>query len=404
MRMPPQGKDHAAGEARALAVNLRRLATFNALQMALFPVAILTLYQRQTIGLDMQEILLIQGIFGLSMVVLEFPSGYIADRIGYRRTLLIASAVAFAGWCLYLVADSFTGLLLAEIVLGISMALISGCDSALLYESLLEMGEEDSFTRWTGRVRFAGQATEGTAALVAGVLFTISPILPFLLQLPVWAANFVVCLGLREPARHVPPEPNHLRRMLAITRTALWERADLRSVIALTVTLGLTSFLLVWIVPLYAIEAGLPAAWIGPMWTVANYVVAITALASDRLDRRIGTANLTLLGLLLVAIGYTGLASVTAWWGFAFYFFLTAIRGLVAPALKHREQRLLPSGDRAGFLSLGSLLFRLSFFALGPAVGWWIDQAGFHQAIGGTGAFLFVLTALAWWKARSALR
>lgn len=403
--MAGNGQSGSRGDAtRSLAVNLRRLTAFNALQMALFPVAIITLYQRERIGLDMQDILLIQGIFGLSMVILEFPSGYIADRIGYRRTLLTASGISFLGWCLYLVADDFTGLLLAEVVLGISMALISGCDSALLYESLLELGEEDSFTRWTGRVKFAGQAAEGTAALAAGVLFTVAPTLPFLLQLPVWAANFFVCLGLREPARHVPPEPNHLRHMLAITRTALWERADLRSIIGFTVALSLSSFLVVWLVPLYAIEAGLPAAWIGPMWSVANYVVALTALASDRLDRSIGTARLALLGIPLVAIGYFGLASVTAWWGFVFYFFLTAIRGLIGPALNHREQRLLPSADRAGFLSLRSLLFRLSFFVLGPAVGAWIDRAGFHEAIGGTGAFLLALTGLTWWKARTALR
>lgn len=388
---------------RELAANLPRLAAWNALQMALFPVAIITLYQEEKIGLDMGDILLLQGIFGLAMVLLEFPSGYIADRIGYRNSLLAASVFSILGWTVYLFAESFAGLLAAELVLGISMALISGCDSALLYETLVETDQEHEFTRWTGRIRFFGQSAEGTAALFAGVLYMISPKLPFLLQLPVWAANAAVAWGLQEPARHIATEKNHLRHMMAITRSALVQRADLRAIIALTVTLGLTSFIPVWIIPLYALDAGLAVGWIGPMWAAANYVVALTALASDHLDRRLGTANLALLGIFLVVIGYAGLAGITAWWGFVFYFALTAIRGLVGPALLHREQRLIPSADRAAFLSLRSLIFRLSFLILGPVIGVAIDEGGFHATLSATGVFLVCACALAWWKARPAL-
>ena len=40
-----------------LSKNLPRLAGFNALQMTLFPVAIITLYQSRELGLDMTEIM-----------------------------------------------------------------------------------------------------------------------------------------------------------------------------------------------------------------------------------------------------------------------------------------------------------------------------------------------------------
>lgn len=387
-----------------LARNPPRLAAYNGLQMMLFPVAIVTLYQREEIGLDMTGILLLQAFFGLAMAILEFPSGYLADRIGYRRTLILASAISVLGWTLYMLADDFVSLLVAEVVLGFSLALISGCDSALLYESLVETGQEREFTRWTGRVRFVGQGSEGTAALFAGVLFAISPQLPFLLQIPVWIANLFVAVGLSEPARHVPAEKNHFQHMVKIARGALIERPELRAIIALTVILGLSSFALVWVVPLYAVEAGLPVAWIGPMWTAANYVVAASALASDRLDKRLGTSNLVLLGIFLVAFGYAGLASVHAWWGFGFYFAVAAIRGLVAPALLHREQRLIPTADRASFLSLRSLIFRLSFLVLGPVVGVGIDEFGNHPALAVTGTLLVVSCLAAWWQARPALR
>ena len=244
-----------------LSGNLPRLAGFNALQMTLFPVAIITLYQNRELGLDMSEILLLQGIFGLAMVLAEFPSGYIADRIGYRRTLMVAAGLGVSGWSAYLVASDFTGILVAELILGLAMALISGCDSALLYESLIAMRQESAFTKWMGRIRFAGQGAEGTAALAAGVLYTLSPTLPFLLQIPVWIAAFGVAFSLTEPARSAQPRAEHGERIRKITREALIENRGLRAIIFLIIVLGLCSFIPVWIIPLYAEAAGVPAAW-----------------------------------------------------------------------------------------------------------------------------------------------
>ena len=138
--------------------------------MSLFPMAILTVYFRQDIGMSLSEIMLLQGAFGLAMALFEFPSGYLADRIGYRRTLMIAAVLNAAGWSIYVRADTIPHILIAEIVLGIGISLISGTDSALLYESLEETGQEGEFGRWNGKVRFFGQFGEGTAAIVAGFL------------------------------------------------------------------------------------------------------------------------------------------------------------------------------------------------------------------------------------------
>ena len=384
-----------------LSKNLPRLAGFNALQMTLFPVAIITLYQSRELGLDMTEIMLLQGIFGLVMVLAEFPSGYVADRIGYRRTLMFAAGLGVIGWSAYLIATDFMGILLAELILGLSMALISGSDSALLYESLVAIRQEAAFTRWMGRIRFTGQGAEGTAALGAGFLYTMSPQLPFLLQIPVWAGAFVVAFSLIEPDRVPQAHSGHLQRMRQITREALVDNPGLRAMILLITVLGLCSFIPVWIIPLYAEAAGVPPEWIGPLWAVANYTVALTAIASTRAESLLGTRQLAFVGVLLAGLGYLGLSLVHAWWGFVFYFFLTAIRGLVAPAMHHVEQRLIPaSGDRAAFLSLRSLLFRLSFFVLGPLVGASIDQTGFHFTLMALGILLVVSTGLAWFHAR----
>ncbi|MDE0897302.1 MAG: MFS transporter, partial [Planctomycetota bacterium] len=58
----------------SLRTNPRLLCTYHALQMSLFPMAILTIFFRQDIGMSMGEIFLLQGAFGLAMALFEFPS------------------------------------------------------------------------------------------------------------------------------------------------------------------------------------------------------------------------------------------------------------------------------------------------------------------------------------------
>ena len=384
----------------SLGANPRLLCTFHALQMSLFPMAILTVYFRQDIGMSMSQIMLLQGAFGLAMALFEFPSGYLADRFGYRRTLIFASLLNAVGWSIYVRADTLPHILVAEVVLGIGISLISGTDSALLYESLVESGSESEFGRWNGRVRFFGQFGEGTAAIVAGFLYASWHRLPFLLEVGIWVFNLGVAWKLVEPARHRPPLEDNWRQVKAMVRHVLVVDRRLFAIVCLTLALGMSSFVPVWTIQLYATDAGLPAAALGVVWAIANYSVAIASLWSTRLASRIGLARLLTLCVVLIAVAYTGMGLNHALWGFAFYFLLTTMRGLNGPVLHHEEQRRIPSSDRAGFISLRSLTFRCGFLVLGPLVGFSIDRWGQHPVLLALGAGLTLAAATGLWMMR----
>ena len=377
--------------------NPRLLCIFHALQMSLFPMAILTVFYRQNLGMSMAEIMLVQGGFGLVMALVEFPSGYLADRIGYRRTLVIGAILEAVGWSLYARADGIGGVILGEAVLGVGLSLISGCDAALLYESLTETGREFDYGRWSGRVRFWGQLGEGSAALVAGVMFAYWARLPFVTEAVIWVVNLLVAWLLVEPARHRPPLGGNWSQVKQMVRHVWREAPRLRAVMMLTIALGMSSFIPVWTVQLYATDAGMDAAWLGVVWAVANYSVALSSLFATRLFDRIGLLRLVIVCVVLIAVGYAGMGLVHSLWGVGFYLVLTTMRGLFAPPLSHEEQRLIPSADRAGFLSLRSLTFRGSFLVIGPMAGFAIDGYGQHIVLLVVGAVMVTasLTAMA---------
>jgi hypothetical protein len=364
-----------------VAHNPSLICALRAMHMALVPMAILTLFLDRHIGFGVTEIMLLQAVFGCTMVVLEFPSGYLADRIGYRRCLIFAFALWTIAWPIYGYSTTWIGVASAELLLGVGMAMLSGCDTALLYESLRARGRELEYARWAGRVTFCGQLAEGCAALGAGLLFAYAIELPFLAQGAASLIGLLLATCLVEPARERPPWADSFAQVRAMVRHVARESPQLRAMFVAGVVLSLASFVPVWTIQLYAFDSGMPEAWLGPMWALANFSVALAALLSDRLFGSRSIVSLVVIGVVLIVAGYLGLGLSHTLWGVGFYYLLTIMRGLQGPAINHREQALVPSSDRAGFLSMRSMVFRLAFLMVGPVVGWAVDTQGQHPVM-----------------------
>lgn len=395
------GPDPSAPIGRRLVRNLRLLAAFRALQMAMFPIAIVPLYWRDELGFSVAEIFLIHALFGLFTACLEFPGGYLADRIGYRTAMGVASLCSLLGWLVLGGAGGFGAVLVGEFLLACSLSLTSGTDAALLYESLAGLGRESEFARWFGRNRSLGAASEGTAALAAGMLYAVWPPLPFFVQALVWIVNAAIVVALVEPARDLGESGSVVARVRAIFAFAAIRSKTLRASIAVALVLGLSTFVPVWIFALYAERAGVSAAWIGVLWAGANYTVAIGNWLGDRTSETFGEVGALAISLGWIALGFAGMGLVASVGGVFFYAALCLGRGLYSPVLGQIQQRLIPSSDRASLLSINSLLFRAVFFGLGPLVGAAIDATGERRTLLVAGALFVPIAALTLaWLAR----
>ncbi len=356
--------------------NLPLLNIFAGLKMALFPMAIITLFWKDQIGLSLTDILLLQAIFSLATLVMEFPSGYMSDRLGYRFTLNLACLFGITGWTTYTLAGSFAGVLAAEIQLGISYAFISGADSALLYETLRHEGREEDYAKHDGRMTAWAQAGEAAGAIGAGALYAWFPLLPFFLQIAVWISALVVCRNLKEIPAAPRQTTSHLREAWGVAQKAFVQSPGLRYSILFAALLGLTSFYPVWLIQPYMQSLNVPLAWFGPIWAVANLCVSFGSLVSHRIQYHLGARGTPLLLLALVIAGYAGLAFSQVMWGFVFYFLLTIMRGIQGPFLRLALQKQSERHERASILSLKSVVFRLGFVITGPLVGLLADRAG----------------------------
>ena len=359
-----------------LSKNLLLLNIFAGLKMTLFPMAIITLFWKDQIGLSLADILLLQAIFSLATLIMEFPSGYLSDRLGYRFALNLACLFGITGWTTYTLAGSFAGVLAAEIQLGVSYAFISGADSALLYETLRHQGNEENYAQHDGRMTAWAQAGEAAGAIGAGALYAWLPLLPFFLQIGVWISALLICRNLQEIPSAPRQTTSHLREAWAIARKAFIDSPGLRYSILLAALLGLASFYPVWLIQPYMQAHNVPLTWFGPIWAIANLCVSCGSLISHRIQYHLGAPGTTFLLLTLIFAGYAGLALSNFLWGFVFYFLLTVMRGIQGPFLRLALQKQSDRHERASILSLKSLVFRLGFVMTGPLVGLLADRGG----------------------------
>ncbi len=104
-------------------------------------------------GLSMEQFALLNVAWAVTIVLLEVPSGALADLIGRRRLVLISAGlmvIEMAVLCfvpLGNVSLVFCAFLVNRIISGVSEAAASGADEALAYDSMPESEREELWPR-----------------------------------------------------------------------------------------------------------------------------------------------------------------------------------------------------------------------------------------------------------------
>ena len=110
--------------------NIVLLCLITFLQGMVFYAAVATLY-RQAAGLSIFEITAIEGISVAMALALEVPWGRIAERIGYRHTMVVCNLLFLLTKLIFWQAESFSAFLLERLLLAVVISGLSGVDAAI---------------------------------------------------------------------------------------------------------------------------------------------------------------------------------------------------------------------------------------------------------------------------------
>jgi MFS family permease len=370
--------------------NLWKMSVVAAANEALFLIPVIVPFFQEN-GLSLKQVFLLQSIFALSLMVLEIPSGYLSDRWGRKPTMLTGSIVGVLGMLLYSMTTTFWGFFIGEILLAVMVSFYSGTKEAIVYDTLLELGEEKSYRRFLGQQQFAGFSSQAIASVVGGLLTIVA------LRATVWATLIPFLVGLfvafflREPKRHKLQETRHFKAIWDITTHALVKNVPLRSIVILHAVISSLTLTLVWFTQPYQEMVGLPLALFG---VTHAFMMIMTGLASKwvhRLEKKADDRLILITIAIIVTISYLSLGFVTSLWGIALLFLGRVMWGFLTPLTSDMVNRMTTSEVRATVLSIRSFGSSLLFGIASPFIGYMADVLTLNQAILATGVVSGVL-------------
>lgn len=347
------------------------------------PVLVLLMIDR---GLDLAEVGLAIAAMSAVVLILEVPSGGLADAVGSRVVLAFSSVLAAASLGLLLLAQGPTGFLVAFAVMGLYRALDSGPLEAWYVDAALQHDPDRPLERdlsAAGAVAYGATALGAIGASVAAVL-PDAGVSPVVLAVAAALVLEVVHLGavlvlVREdlPRRSLLAVAREVRGTgQAITAAARlgWGARPLRFVLLVELGwgAGLAGVELLWQPRTDQLLTSLDTSAITGMMSAAGLILGALGSAALPLMLRLLHGRLALVAALLLGaqavavlvLGLTGLAGVIA--GYLTFYALHGSLNSADAALLHRRT---PSGRRATVLSLNSLVSRAGALPAAVALG-----------------------------------
>lgn len=156
---------------RGIQHNLKYYTWYYTISGLIFPIPVWVAFYTQVITLE--QLAIINAIESLTTLALEVPTGALADVLGRRRTIIIGSALLSIFFFVVPFANSYIQILLLSLVSGAGSALISGSDSALVYDSLKEQNQESKIGAVYTKIGLYYRLSLIIATLIAGTMFGI---------------------------------------------------------------------------------------------------------------------------------------------------------------------------------------------------------------------------------------
>lgn len=372
--------------------NIPRLYIIKVAKWFMLTMPILMLFYID-LGLTNEQAFQLKAVYSISIVIFEIPSGYIADVLGRRTTLIMGAFLGTLGFAFYALGNGFIWFLMAEITLGIGQSFISGADSALLYDSLKHNQLEKKYLRYESINTSIGNFSEAFGAIIGGALAEISLRTPFFWQTGIAFLAIPAALTLVEPPTASLRLKPGLADIIRVIKYSLVTNKHLRWNLVYSSVIGAATLTMAWVYQLQLHNMGFGEFKIGATATILNLLLGFVTLWAYRIENYLQPKAIIWITTFIITGGFiaAGLSDTPVLLFFVLLLFYSA-RGIASPVLKDYINRLTSSDIRATVLSIRSLIVRAFFAVIAPFFGWMADVISINQALIIIGIVFMVVT------------
>ncbi|MFL6292778.1 MAG: MFS transporter [Thermoanaerobaculia bacterium] len=385
------------------------------------PLGLIVLFV-QGRGISLLEVGVLLAVQSGAVVVLELPTGGLADVWGRKKVLVLSFSAGAACMAVALVSTSFLGFAIAMLLSGLSRALLSGAAEALLVDSLREVAPEANLQQAFAQVWIAAALGVGLGALAGGFIpgwFAGLPpdgpavftrlSMPLVFSLAIWLVLVVAAsLLLRDP-------------LATATSAASGGARAIAAVVRQAVTFGLRNRLVAVLIAAASLTAlafsGIEAFWqphfarlldSGTAQTRLFGALAATTFVLSALGSALGAPLSKLArgrhglvsafaaalsgGAAILLARQAGLRGAVA--GFWAVYLLSGLAGPVFQALFNDA---IPADKRATLISFLTLCMRAGVLAGGLGLGYLASHFSIPAAWIASGCVAFATVPLYWY-------
>ena len=361
----------------------------------------IVIFQMQEIGMSIGEVLLIEGLFALTVMLCEIPSGIWADKFSRKGVLVFAAAMFTLGILIFALSQNIWHVVVSQVIMGFGLSARSGADQAMIYDSLKGIKQSHRYQKILSDFRSIEFGSAILATIAGGYIAT-----NFNLRSTIFcSAAMFFCVSFAWTFLVDPPREKLHRRSsfldygkkgfaLILQTPFLFWLIVFTAICAMGVKINFHTLNPYW-------EAyDVPLLWFGYALAAYNTLAMITSLLIPKLSKRVGGMKVLAFAWFIVSIGFLMQA-------FAHFGALGAVIIPVIFQMSRSIMRVIPSDflqrqtnsdTRATIISMNSFASTLSQTVFLWLFGLLADFSGLFMAFATLGLFITVFGGLAFLK------
>ena len=359
------------------------------------------IYLNETRGLSITEITFLDVPFWLLLIILEVPTGIVADRWGRKVSLCYGAFINAVAVLVFGLAGNIALLFISYSVWAVAWTLFSGADSAFVYDSLKAAGRRDEYQKIWGRIHSISLVAHVLGLVLGAPLAAITNLwFPIVVSAGLMLLAWVVSLTFKEPPRD--EEPVSYRETILNAVNVVRSKPPVYTMMLFAgFVMAIAVSFQIFMQP-YLRSHDIEIKFIGVLQVPEQLLGIVTALFAYRLVGLIGIGHTMLLCPVAIFVTAIGLGSFDHIAAFAFYPLAGVIFAMSFPVLSTYFNDRIPSASRATVLSIYQLTFSLFVVLFEPILGWLADTRDFPTAYMVAAIILAVGAPplyIIWWQA-----
>ncbi len=309
-------------------------------------------------GLNFNQMLLLQGIFALSVLVFEVPSGTVSDTMNRKVVLVLGHTIRWLAVTVYAFGNSFATFACAEILFGMGLATISGTDSSLLYDSMFSANKEGEYKKVVGRAASLSFLTSMIALPISGLISLYNIRLPLIIISISFGIFTISSVFFRESERQ---KADGLKQATGEAVRTLFRTPILFALLIASFSYSVAQRIVFWAYQPRLFDIGINTFEIGVIFAGMNLVAAIGSVILNKLDEK---NEKTIIFVFLIIETFN---AVMIWYCKSLFilfsmFLVQLVRGARTPITNNILQSNATSSQRATLVSLYSSIGNLLYF------------------------------------------